>query len=112
MSESNTRTDIPAYYSAKHDSGKLRAGIMFRDMSEVLTGMMEVLSFGARKYKEGSWKDVPDAAIRYEDAFFRHYLEMKKDPNATDPESHLPHGYHAIVNLMFMMHFMEANNKE
>lgn len=93
----------------KHDKGKPRLGILIREFAKELEGVGAVLTFGANKYEEGSWMHVPDAVRRYEDAFMRHLLAIKRKEHF-DVESGLPHVYHALTNLMFLAYFYEKEN--
>jgi Domain of unknown function (DUF5664) len=91
----------------KYDSGKLRYTLLpFKALTEVV----KVLEFGAKKYKEESWKTVPNARKRYLDAAFRHlvdYLDGKK----VDEESSLPTLAHAVCDLLFIL-WLDLTSKE
>lgn len=83
----------------KYDSGKLLANILFEDFGNALTGVMEISTFGAKKYARNSWKTVPDALQRYKDAMVRHQLAMGRG-EVYDDESHLLHAAHFAWNAL------------
>lgn len=66
-----------------------------------LDGVMQVLEFGAKKYAKDSWRTVPNAVDRYYSAAWRH-LERMGDL-LKDDESSLPHEYHLLCNLLFLL---------
>ena len=53
------------HQGAKHDAGKVRAGLLVKDFPRALTAVAWVGTFGAQKYAAHSWRTVPDSAIRY-----------------------------------------------
>ena len=82
---------------AKYDSGKL-AWILFP--FSILNGVVQVLMFGARKYKAFSWQTVPCGRERYLSAASRH-LALYLGGEEFDQESGLPHLDHIICNYIF-----------
>lgn len=83
----------------KYDGGKLLANILFEDFGNALTGVMEISTFGAKKYARNSWKTVPDALQRYKDAMVRHQLAMGRG-EVYDDESHMLHAAHFAWNAL------------
>lgn len=83
----------------KYDGGKIIAGVILEDFPNAITGVCEVDTFGANKYKRSSWKSVPNATQRYTDAMMRHML-AKGRGETHDPESGLPHSYHIAWNAL------------
>lgn len=69
-----------------------------------LEGMVEVLTFGARKYAPDNWKKVPEAKKRYFAALLRH-ITAWQNGEIVDPESGKSHLDHAMCNLYFLKHF-------
>lgn len=59
----------------KHDQGKYSPIQIFKYMPQALIEVSKVATFGAIKYKPGSFMQVPDAHDRYTDALYRHLLE-------------------------------------
>jgi len=89
----------------KYDSGKLQWTLLpFRAINEVL----EVLSFGAKKYAADNWKIVPEARTRYVDAAFRHLTDwhLKEKLDGETGKSHLAH---AICCLLFLLWFEQED---
>lgn len=107
--KANPDTTTPEL-GAKHDTGKLRFSLLTRGLGQQLKSIAEILTFGAKKYSADSWKYVPNAAERYEDAMDRH-LNAWKSGELTDKESGLPHLAHVACNCLFLMWF-EDNKRE
>lgn len=82
---------------AKLDQGKIKAGVL-HDFSEALFQVAQVGTYGAEKYTRGGWQYVPNGAERYFDAFWRHLLESRRQPN--DDDTGLSHLAHAAWNLL------------
>ena len=94
-----------ATQGVKYDSGKLQWTLLpFRAINEVL----EVLSFGAKKYAADNWKIVPEARTRYVDAAFRHLSDwhLKERLDKETGKSHLAH---AICCLLFLLWFEQED---
>lgn len=64
--------------------------------------IVDVITYGARKYAPGNWKKVPFAKDRYFAALLRH-LEAYQRGERLDPESGLPHLAHAGCCLVFLI---------
>ncbi len=90
----------------KFDSGKLRYSLM---PPLALEALASVLTYGAKKYKPNNWKQV-DSADRYWDALYRH-LEARRAGEVFDKESKLPHLWHALTNITFLVYFEGQNNR-
>ena len=91
----------------KFDGGKLMFSLLTRGLALPLKSVAAVLTYGFHKYSADSWKDVPDAKRRYEDALDRH-LNDWKGGEICDKESGLPHLAHIACNTLFLMHlYME-----
>lgn len=89
---------------AKYDDGKLLFRPLTRGLALPLRLVAAVLTYGARKYAEDSWQQVPDGYKRYEDALDRH-LNAWKAREDFDPESGLLHLGHIACNALFLCHF-------
>lgn len=84
---------------AKLDSGKQRPGLIMDHMARALAGITSVGTFGANKYSDGGWLEVPDGIRRYRDAQLRH--EFKRAiGELVDPDSGLPHDFHIAWNIL------------
>jgi len=74
-----------------------------------ISGIGEVLTFGAKKYRPNNWQTLKDPQDRYYGAVMRHLLVWKTG-ELLDKESGLPHILHAACNLMFMFWFERKAN--
>lgn len=63
--------------------------------------VVDVLTYGARKYQPDGWRKVPDARRRYYAAAMRH-LAAWWGGSPVDEESGLPHLAHAACCLLFL----------
>jgi len=116
------------YYDKKDDEGKQEAlfpveliaeiqkkesvfAVMMFEINSKLNNIIgnveEVLQFGAKKYTPNSWQTVEDAEKRYWSAFVRHNAcrDGYMYDELADEESDLPHSWHALCNLMFLLWF-------
>lgn len=84
----------------KYDGGKPRWGLMTEGLPKFLQGVVDVLTFGAKKYQAHSWKEVEDGYNRYRDAMYRHLNAIERG-ETHDPESGLPHWDHVATNVSF-----------
>jgi hypothetical protein len=64
--------------------------------------IVEVLTYGARKYSGEGWKRTPDGSNRYFAALMRHLVAWRSGAT-TDPETGLAHLAHAGACLLFLM---------
>lgn len=94
----------------KYDGNKQIANVLFEDFPNALSAVVDIATFGAKKYKRNSWKTVPDAVTRYGDALVRHQLAIGKGEEF-DPESKLPHLAHFAWNALAILElYMAAHN--
>jgi hypothetical protein len=90
-----------AKQGVKYDSEKPKWTLLpFRALQEVV----EVLTFGAKKYAADNWKHVPQARERYVDAAYRHLADWNTTARL-DPETGKSHLAHAICCLLFLLWF-------
>lgn len=82
---------------AKVDAGKTRMHLITGGMARAVTEVAKVATFGANKYTDGGWVDVPDGFRRYEDAQQRHAASRHMGENF-DQESGLLHVAHEAWN--------------
>ena len=88
-------------YELKKDYGKPMWDLLpFGPVGQIV----DVLTFGARKYAPDQWQQVPDARRRYFAAMMRH-LNAWWSGERIDDESGLPHLAHAGCCLVFLMWF-------
>ena len=91
----------------KYDDGKARWELIpFRAMRDVV----DVLTYGSRKYADDNWKIVPDARKRYVSAAFRHLTDWAGGEKK-DSETGKSHLAHAICCLLFLLWFEQEDEK-
>lgn len=71
---------------------------------KALSQVVDVLTYGAKKYAPDNWKKVPNARQRYIDAGFRH-LTAYASGEKNDSETGLSHLAHAMCCLLFLLAF-------
>ena len=89
----------PATPGMKFDSDKLRYDLV---PPSALEKIVDVLTYGAKKYAPENWKKVEEPERRYIAAAMRH-IEAFRKGERLDPESGLPHLAHAACCLMFIL---------
>lgn len=89
------------FFDKKFDKDKDRWDLLNLTL---LSGIVKVLTYGAKKYSANSWQTVPDGKERYKAAMFRH-LERHFAGERFDKESSMPHIWHAFCNLYFLIWF-------
>lgn len=94
----------------KHDSGKPRPSLVVDLMPRAVMGVACVATFGASKYADDNFLQVPDAKKRYRDAQLRHEL-YKAMGQEIDPESGYPHDFHIAWNILARIE-IELREKE
>ena len=95
---------------AKDDNGKPMAGVLL-DFSRALQAVVDVGTYGAKKYTRLGWATVPEGSQRYLDAMMRHLLAMDVDPDGLDKETGLPHLAHVAWNALAVLE-LQARRKE
>lgn len=81
----------------KRDAGKLRMDLI---PPQALVALASVMTFGAEKYPAGSWREVEP--WRYHAAALRHLVAWMQG-RGKDNESGLPHLWHALTNIAFLI---------
>lgn len=94
----------------KDDGDKPLAAILYQDFPRALQAVIQVASFGARKYSRHNWLHVPEAPTRYEDALHRHLLAAQVEP--LDPDSGLSHMAHAAWNTLAVLELALREQEE
>ena len=85
----------------KFDNDKPQWSLLpFKALKEVV----DVLTYGAKKYAPDNWKKVPDARQRYIDAGFRHFTAYAGGEK-NDSETGMSHLAHATCCMLFLMSF-------
>jgi len=107
-SASEAAKSASAALGVKYDSDKPRWSLLpFKALQEVV----EVLTFGAKKYASDNWKIVPNAQERYIDAAYRHLADWNSGEKK-DPETNKSHLAHAICCLLFLLWFEQKHRPE
>jgi hypothetical protein len=84
---------------AKHfDSGKLRMDLI---PPEAEIAIAEVLTYGSKKYGDRNWEKGMPWSKPW--GSMRRHLMKHQTGELVDPESGLPHLYHALCNLAFLV---------
>jgi len=86
-------------FGMKFDGSKPRWSLL---PTNTVQQIIQVLEFGAAKYKENNWQHVDRGPERYYDALMRH-VHAWRDGEKRDPESGLHHLAHAGCCLLFML---------
>lgn len=82
----------------KHDGGKPRLDLV---PPEMIIAVGTVMTHGAEKYGEGSYRKVEPK--RYRSALMRHICKWLKNPHGKDEDSGLPHLWHVACNVAFLI---------
>lgn len=90
----------------KLDQGKPRMSLVLGGFAEALTAVASVGTFGAQKYTDNGWREVPQGQERYTDALLRHLLASED----IDPESGHYHDAHVAWNALARLNLRITNN--
>lgn len=91
----------------KLDKEKRRWALLpWREIGQVV----DVLTYGARKYTPDNWMWVPQGERRYFEAAMRH-ITVRRMGEVNDPETKLPHLAHAVCCLLFWLWFDNKNRR-
>lgn len=89
---------------SKVDGGKPRASLIFDGFANALLEVAKLGTFGAQKYSDDGWKQVPNGVQRYSDAMLRHYLYEQRE--LIDPDSGLLHAVAVAWNALARLELM------
>lgn len=109
LTESDPTGKTPHEAGAKLDAGKNRLGLVLGGFALALEEVGKVGTYGAEKYTENGWKDVPNGEKRYLDAKYRHEMAYHRG-EITDPVTGIHHLAHAAWNSLAALHFHLASN--
>lgn len=97
----------------KSDAGKPQWTLLTRGTPFALEAVVRILTYAVTAIEDGgkghiphSWKRVPAAKRRYEDALLRHLSAISKG-EVTDPETGELHFAHVAVNALFLTELTE-----
>jgi hypothetical protein len=91
----------------KYDNDKPQWSLM---QWGALTEVVDVLTYGAKKYAPDNWKKVPNARQRYIDAGFRHFTAYAGGEKH-DSETGMSHLAHAMCCMLFLLAFDKDETK-
>ena len=94
---------LPEFEGRKFDQDKPDWSLLPLNL---LTGIVKVLTFGAKKYARDNWMYVPDAKNRYSSALMRHFAAWQSGEKV-DEETGLSHLHHIGCCLVFLIWFEE-----
>ena len=84
---------------AKLDAGKPRPGLVLGGFAAALAAVVDVGTYGAQKYTDNGWKDVPNGIERYTDAMYRHLLAESRG-DLRDEDTGILHSAHTAWNAL------------
>ena len=90
---------------SKGDAGKIRPSLVLGGFARALTEVCKVGTYGAVKYSDNGWMEVPNGEERYDDAKLRHWLK-EKSGEASDPDTELVHAAHEAWNALARLDLM------
>lgn len=91
---------------AKLDAGKVRPALVLGGFARALLAVSRIGTFGAVKYTENGWVEVPNGEARYDDAKLRHWLYEKTgvEFDADSEEEHAAHeAWNALARLDLLL---------
>lgn len=96
------------FYKGKWDKGKIRYELVPLSAIEALG---KVLTFGATRYGDETWRRLPKANDRYYAATLRH-LFAYRNGEYLDNDSGFPHLFHALTNIAFLIELKLSEQKD
>lgn len=90
---------------AKLDAGKVRLDLVLGGFSRALVAVGEVGTFGAAKYTDDGWQEVPNGIERYSDAMLRHYMAVARG-EVRDRDSGILHAAHLAWNALAVLELL------
>ena len=105
MSESDPTGRTAKDAGAKLDAGKVRMGLVLLGFARALQEVGKVGTYGAAKYSDNGWMQVPDGQARYTDAMMRH-LFKEAIGEQCDKDTGILHAAHAAWNALARLDFM------
>jgi len=101
----------PHEAGAKLDAGKNRLGLVINGFCAALTEVGKVGTYGAQKYTDNGWKEVPEGIPRYTDAMYRHLMKEAKG-ELLDVDTELLHAAHSAWNALARLELMLRINED
>lgn len=94
---------------AKLDAGKVRPALVLGGFARALLEVSKVGTYGATKYTDNGWMEVPNGENRYSDALYRHILRSAAG-EINDPDTNLDHLAHACWNLLAILELRQKGS--
>jgi len=95
---------------AKLDAGKVRPALVLGGFARALLAVAKVGTYGATKYTENGWMQVPNGEARYDDAKLRHWL-IEKTGVECDFETQYLHAAHEAWNALARLDLLIRKNE-
>jgi len=102
MTEQDPNGKDPHEAGAKLDAGKIRAGLVLLGFPRALLEVAKVGTYGAKKYTDNGWMEVPNGEQRYTDAMLRHLMQDAKG-EVLDGDTKLMHKAHMAWNALAVL---------
>lgn len=90
---------------AKLDANKNRLGLVLHGFARALQEVGKVGTYGANKYTDNGWVEVPDGIERYTDAMYRH-LFTEAQGELCDKDTKISHAAHVAWNSLARLDLM------
>jgi hypothetical protein len=90
---------------AKLDGGKPRPHFVLGGFSNALEAVTVVGTYGAVKYTDNGWREVPSGIERYSEAMMRHWLQESQGIDFDDQTGFL-HAAHLAWNALARLELM------
>ncbi len=110
-SETDPTGKNPHSTGSKLDAGKIRPSLVLRSFARALWAISEVGTFGANKYTDDGWMDVPNGINRYDDSGLRHFLKESMGEEL-DSDSKLEHAAHEAWNKLARLELLLRQKEE
>lgn len=104
-SESDPNGRKPNEAGTKLDAGKNRLGLVLCGFARALQEVGAVGTYGANKYTDNGWMEVPDGERRYTDAMLRH-LMREATGEKRDKDTNILHAAHCCWNALARLDLM------
>ncbi len=100
---------------AKLDAGKVRPALVLGGFARALWAVSRVGTYGANKYTDNGWMEVPNGQARYDDAGMRHWLKEKMGEYC-DSDTEIEHAAHdawnALARLDLLLRAQEGETED
>ena len=96
---------------SKLDAGKPRPGLVLGGFARALLAVTRIGTYGAVKYTDNGWMEVPNGVERYDDAKLRHWL-YEKSGIECDSDTDELHATHEAWNALARLDLLIRRNEE